>query len=382
MISSSYVSAYIRVMENKKISILFVLAHLNINGGVARVLVNLCNHLDLDKYDISILPLYRVDKELVDLIDSRIKIKKGFGLYFKGFSHLLHLIPKRWLYRFLVREKYDIEIAFQTDIPTLMIAASTNNKAVHVFWMHGYHLWKDSYLTGDAVYCVSKCNADRCRSEMNSSVPVDYCYNLIDDEKIISLSKERIDTAERDCIEFVSVGRFTSEKGYPRLVRILSELHEEGYVFHLTLVGDGPERNMIEQEISRLNMSEHITLVGKQVNPHKYTAKADVFICSSFSEGYSTACTEAAVLGIPIITTDVAGGQEIIEDCDCGILTQKDDDSLKAAIRTVLLSPQIIDEWKIIMASTCMKFKSEARQKKIDIIFENLSKLSDSKNIY
>lgn len=365
-------------MHNKK-SILFVLAHLNINGGVARVLVNLCNHLDLNKYDISILPLYRIDKELVDLIDSRIKIKKGFGLYFKGFSHLLHLIPKRWLYRLLVREKYDIEIAFQTDIPTLMIAASTNKKAVHVFWMHGYHLWRESYLTGDAIYCVSKCNADRCRTEMNSSVPVDYCYNLIDDKIIISLSKERIDTAERGCIEFVSVGRFTSEKGYPRLVRILSELHEEGYIFHLTLVGDGPEREMIEQEIANHNMSECIDLVGKQVNPHKYTANADVYICSSFSEGYSTACTEAAILGIPIITTNVAGGQEIIDDCECGLIAPMNDTSLKDAIRNVLKNPQIIEEWKRTMLITSQKFKLETRLQKINAIFEQFSELSDNR---
>lgn len=366
-------------MENNKKSILFVLAHLNINGGVARVLVNLCNHLDQDKYDISILPLYRVDKELVDLIDSRIKIKKGFGLYFKGFSHLLHLIPKRWLYRFLVREKYDIEIAFQTDIPTLMIASSTNKKAVHVFWMHGYHLWRESYLTGDAIYCVSKCNADRCKTEMNSSVPVDYCYNLLDDEKIISLSKEPLKTKRRNCVEFVSVGRFTSEKGYPRLVRILGELHSDGYEFHLTIVGDGPERGIIEQEISRLNMSECITLVGKQVNPHKYTAHADVFICSSFSEGYSTACAEAAVLGIPIITTDVAGGKEIIGDCECGMLTSIDDNSLKDAIKFALDSPKTIEQWKQIMEKTRAKFSKNSRLIKIKSVFDELAILSDKR---
>jgi len=363
----------------KKKSILFVLAHLNINGGVARVLVNLCNHLDLERYDVTILPLYRVDQELVNLINPQVKIKRGFGCYFKGFSHFLHFLPKVWLYRFLVREHYDIEVAFQTDIPTLMIGASTNKKAVHVFWMHGYHLWRESYLTGDAIYCVSKCNAERCRKEMNSTVPVDYCYNLTDDEKIIALSKETVNVGKHDCIEFVSVGRFTVEKGYPRLVQILSELKSEGFKFHLVIVGDGPEREAIEQVIVETNMSDCISLVGKQLNPHKYTAKADVFICSSFSEGYSTACTEAAVLGVPIITTDVAGGQEIIDDCECGLLTQKDDVSLKAAVRTVLEKPQLIEQWKEAMKTTSRKFKLETRLQKVKSVFEHLSLLSDQK---
>lgn len=363
----------------KKKSILFVLAHLNINGGVARVLVSLCNHLCLDHYDVTILPLYRVDQELVDLINPKVTIRRGFGCYFKGFSHILHLIPKSWLYRLLVRERYDIEVAFQTDIPTLMVGASTNKKAVHAFWMHGYHLWRDSYLTGDAVYCVSKCNAERCREEMNSTVPVDYCYNLTDDEKIIKLSKETVDIGKHDCIEFVSVGRFTTEKGYPRLVRILSELSGEGYKFHLTIVGDGPERETIEQVIAETNMSEHVSLVGKQQNPHKYTAKADVFICSSFNEGYSTACTEAAILGVPIITTDVAGGQEIIGDSECGLLTQKNDASLKEAIKTVLETPQFIEQWKETMKTTSRKFKMEARLQKVKAVFEHLSMLSNQK---
>lgn len=356
-----------------------MLAHLNINGGVARVLVNLCNHLDLDKYDVNILPLYKVDRKIVDLIDSRVKIKKGFGCYFKGFSYLLHWVPKVWLYRLLVREKYEIEVAFQTDIPTLMIAASTNKNAVHVFWMHGYRLWKESYLTGDAVYCVSKCNAERCRKEMSSNVPVDYCYNLIDDKKIIALSKEFVEPVKRDCVQLVSVGRFTSEKGYPRLIRILGELHSEGYDFHFTLVGDGSERKLVEQEIKLAGLSECVSLVGKQVNPHKYTARADIFICSSFSEGYSTACAEAAVLGVPIITTDVPGGQEIIDDCECGIITKKDDVSLKDAIKSVLDNREMIGEWKKTMNFTRKKFGLESRQKRINIIFEHLSKMSDNR---
>lgn len=363
----------------KKKSILFVLAHLNINGGVARVLVNLCNHLDMEHYDVTILPLYRIDRELVDLINPQVKIKHGFGCYFKGFSHLLHLVPKTWLYKLLIRGKYDIEVAFQTDIPTLMIGASTNKKAVHVFWMHGYHLWREAYLTGDAIYCVSKCNAERCRNEMNSTVPVDYCYNLIDDEKIIALSKEDIKAGKRDCVEFVSVGRFTAEKGYPRLVRILSELRNDGYKFHLTIVGDGPEREVIEQAIANTNMSDQISLVGKQLNPHKFTAKSDVFICSSFSEGYSTACAEAAVLGIPIITTDVPGGQEIIDDCGCGILTQKDDASLKEAIKFILENPQTTSEWQKTMSITSENFKLRTRLKKIVSVFKHLSEMSDNK---
>lgn len=93
-------------------------------------------------------------------------------------------------------------------------------------------------------------------------------------------------------------------------------------------------------------LTDVVILLGAKKNPHKYTRMADAFICSSLSEGYSTACTEAAVLGIPIITTDVSGGAEIIEEAECGVLTGIDDESLKNAIRTVLDDPQLLKQRK------------------------------------
>lgn len=361
-------------------SVLFVLAHMNYTGGVARVLTTLCNNLDLEKYDVTILPLYRTDKELLDMLKPGIKVKKGLGFYFKGLNDIMLRLPHSLLYRVFVGGKYDIEVAFQTSVPTKIVGASLNKKAVHIFWMHGYRVWKKEYKSADRVICVSKCNAEKCARDMQGQVNVGYCYNLTDDRKIIEASKEMIDIdIDYNFLQFISVGRLSPEKGYVRLVRILSDLKQEGLKFKLILVGDGPSRDDIIKEIEETQTQDIITLTGAQTNPHKFTSKSDVFICSSFSEGYSTACTEAAILGVPIITTNVPGGKEIIEDAECGLLTEMDDESLKSAIRSVIVNPSIVDEWKATMTRTSEKFRLESRKKSLSSLFDEFTKMSDSK---
>ena len=102
-------------------------------------------------------------------------------------------------------------------------------------------------------------------------------------------------------------------------------------------------------------------------------------MCSSFSEGYSTACAEAAILGIPIITTAVAGAEEIINDAECGLVTGLDDESLKAGLRKILTHQDLITQWREIMKTTCQHFKLPARKKAANDLFDELSKLSDER---
>ena len=215
---------------------------------------------------------------------------------------------------------------------------------------------------------------------MMNRVNVTYCYNITDDSIIAEKAKEPIENKMITHPRLISVGRHSPEKGYPRLINILRELRDEGYGCSLVLVVDGPQHAEIVETVNRLKMGDVVTLVGADPNPHKYTAKSDVFVCSSFSEGYSTACTEAAILGIPIITTSVPGGEEIINDCGCGLITGMDDESLKNAIREVLQEPKLIIEWKRIMNSSREKFKLASRKKAMNDIFSTFAQLSDKKN--
>lgn len=359
--------------------VIFLLNQFKYSNGVARAIIGLCNNLDPEKYDITIVPMYVLDKNLAKELRSDIKVKKAFGFYFKGFSRLANLIPHKILYKWLINGKYDIEVAFQCDIPTKIVGHSLNNKAVQVIWVHTYDPYPIEFGNVDLVVNVSKCNAERCEEEIEGNGNYTFCYNLVDDSIITKASNMAVDYKPIHKPFLVSVARHSPEKGYLRLIKIMKELSDEGYKFSLLLIGDGPEHEKIRQLIDELEMKDYITLVGAQTNPHKYTAKSDVFICSSFSEGYSTACTEAAILGIPIITTSVAGGKEIIEEAECGILTGLDDESLKDAIRKVLQNPKLIDEWKTIAKKTSNYFKLSNRKESANNLFDQLYCLSEER---
>lgn len=368
-------------MEKKKV--VFINNHFQYSDGTVRALINLVNNLDPETFEITIKALYRCDFNLAKELHSNIKLEKCFGFYFQGFNRIVNLISPKYWYKKFIKEKYDIEVAFQCDLPTKMIGASLNNKAVHVEWMHGYGLCEEQYRNADKVVCVSKYNADRCRSEMNNEVNVTYCYNLNDDKIIIQMANEPLvpdlNFSSKKRPLFVTVGRLSPEKGYVRLVNIFKEIRDEGFDFSLVIVGGGDEESAIKTAIKENNMEDVVFMTGKRNNPHNITKQADCFICSSYSEGYSTACTEAAILGIPIISTSVPGGAEIINDCQCGLLTEIDDDSLLNGIRSVLQNPETLNQWKKTLSLTKETFSLKNRVKELNALFDSFYILTQEK---
>lgn len=372
-------------MENKmeKKKIIFIPNHFQYSDGTSRALIGIVNNLDLEKFDITIKPIYKCDFNLKSELKKDIKLEKTFGFYFKGFNKIVKKIPIKFLYKKIINKKYDIEVAFQCDLPTMLVGASLNDKAVHVEWMHCYDLWPKQYKIADKVVCVSKYCEEKTRKEMNGNVNVTTCYNPIDDSRVLTLAQDSTSQEnEYSTVTkplFVTVGRLSPEKGYIRLVKIMKELSDEGFSFSLVIIGGGPEEKRMREEIQNNNMQDKIFMTGAKKNPHNITSQADCFICSSFNEGYSTACTEAAILGIPIITTCVPGGKEIIDDCECGILTELDDESLKNGIREVLVNPSILDKWKETLSITKNKFGLENRKKEMKIIFDEFYQLAEKK---
>ena len=121
-----------------KKKVLFVTNHFRFSNGVATVLRNLIANLDENEYDISLLAIYEFNQEFAAPIMNKIKVIPGYNFYFRGFDKLINLIPPEKIYKKFVKEKYDLEVAFQFGIPTKCIAVSPNpNK---LCWMHTYCL--------------------------------------------------------------------------------------------------------------------------------------------------------------------------------------------------------------------------------------------------
>ena len=172
-------------------------------------------------------------------------------------------------------------------------------------------------------------------------------YNVNDYELISSLSKEEIPfILDHDVINICSVGRLTSQKRFDRLINAMARLKKDGFKLHLYLLGEGEERKELEEQIRRNSLEKEVTLLGFVANPYKYVAKMDLFACSSEKEGYSTAVTEAVALGVPVLTTDCSGMDEVLRNGDFGMIVKNDEDALYEGLKALLDEPRRIARYK------------------------------------
>ena len=350
----------------KKICILF--NHFQIQDGVARTAIGLANELAKNKnVSVTLRPIFKCNKKTMDYLSPDVILKPFFGFYFQGLAKIIDMIPDSLLYSILIREKYDYEIGFCMKLPIKIIAASKNKEAKHYAWMHGYDTGvtlEKCYKKMDKVICVSKCNAEKLYEDTKGSIVAEYCYNLVDDEKVRLMGEEPVEISRKEGITFVGIGRLEYGKGFLRLIECIGRLKNEGYKVNLWLIGDGQQRKELEKRIKELKLQEEVILLGEQKNPHAYTSKADLLVCSSYSEGYSTVCTEAVMLGIPVLTTCVSGGQEIIDDAKAGLLVGMDDEDLYDGMKKILDHPEYIEEWKktLLITRECFSYKKRAEK--------------------
>ena len=99
-------------------------------------------------------------------------------------------------------------------------------------------------------------------------------------------------------------------------------MRSRGVDAELVLVGDGPEREPLEDTIAGLNLGEHVKLLGPL--PAEGTlaeiARSDVLVLASFMEGLPVVLMEAMALGLPVISSRVAGVPELVEHGVEGLL--------------------------------------------------------------
>ena len=86
--------------------------------------------------------------------------------------------------------------------------------------------------------------------------------------------------------------------------------------------------------------------MGYKDNPYKYIKNSDLFVCASIAEGFSTAATEALILGVPVCTVEVSGMREMLgENDEYGIVTENNEDALYEGVKKMLTTPDLLEEY-------------------------------------
>lgn len=150
-------------------------------------------------------------------------------------------------------------------------------------------------------------------------------------------------------VKLLYVGRLAAEKGVPVLLRSLIALKNEGHQFHLTLLGDGPERAALEAEVKAHGLEQMVHFGGfaSQETVRSTLQASDVFVLPSFAEGVPVSLMEAMACGVPVIGTNVGGVTELIEHGVSGLVVAPSDEvALKKAIADYLKNPTLRESVK------------------------------------
>ena len=141
-------------------------------------------------------------------------------------------------------------------------------------------------------------------------------YNCYDFNNILSLShKPSAVTVDSDKINYVTMGRLTTQKGQWHLIRAFSEVVKANKNARLYILGTGEMEEYLEEIITAFNLTDSVYLCGFVDNPYAALAKMDVFVFPSLWEGFGNALLEAMTIGLPCIATDYeSGAREILQN--------------------------------------------------------------------
>lgn len=329
-------------------------------GGAEKVLVNLVNNMDTTKYDITVETMF-FDGVNAQFLKPEIKYFCRKAPLFNGMSHVLKRIPDSVLYKYFIGyAKYDILVAFIHGAPAKVIAGCPDKNVRKYVWIHTNEMekgtvWKfyptmeksvESYSRFDKIIAVSQTVKENFEKYSHLGDKIVVKYNVNDTEKIKKMSDEPF---ERNIETFYisTFGRLSPEKAFDRLIRIGKKLKTEGFKFEIHIFGKGAEEKKLASLISENGVEDTVFLEGFTDNPYRALKKSDLFVCSSLVEGLSTAMSEAVILGVPVITTDVSGAKEVLgENNEYGIVTENDEESLYKAMKLILENRELYNGYK------------------------------------
>ncbi len=370
-----------------KIKVLFFIHDLGV-GGAEKVLVNLVNHMDKSKFDISVTALFGggVNEQF---LESEIHYRSIFSWTFPGNTKLLKLFSPKFLHKLFIREKYDIEVSYLEGPAARIISGCPHKETKLVSWIHieqhtqecaagAFRSYAESckcYERFDKTICVSEFVKQDFMSIYPGLKKVEVLYNTNETDKILALKNESFEGKLFSDNEFklCFIGKIKLQKGIDRIARLHIRLRQAGYPVHFYILGVGPEEKNIEKQIADAGFADSFTFLGYQTNPYKYLSRCDVFVCASHSEGFSTAATEALIVGTPVVTMNVSGMREMLgENNEYGIVVPQDEEALYAAVKDLLDHPEKLSYYKKMASERGKFFSTENTVKAVEEMFTNL----------
>lgn len=341
--------------------ILFGITSLTL-GGAERVLVDLANKL-CNKYDITIFTIYG-NGELEKQLDAKIKLKTLYSKSYlelpilkkKLIAPLNVLLNKKSIYNKKIKEQFDVEIAF-LEGPITRLFSTSNMSTRKIAWIHndisfvfGQGLKsklkkiidKKIYSKYESLVFVSKDNLNKFNlvySDLGEAISKKVIYNYIEKDIILKKALEKQEDFDKSNLNFLTVARLVEQKGIDRLIEVHKNLIKEGHAHKFYVIGDGNQKEKLQELIKKYGIQDSFILLGKKENPYPYIKDADYFCLLSYFEGYGMVIEEAKILEKPIIITDTAA-REAVENYEQATIVENTEKGIYKKLKEIIENKQ------------------------------------------
>ena len=366
-----------------KKKVLFVIESLS-GGGAEKVLTTIVKNIDKTKFDITVLTIVKtgiyveeIEKKctLISMLPEYEKLTNPIAkMKYKVDYKKIYKEDCAKIYKKYVKNVYDVEIAFVEGFATKLVASSWNRNSKKIAWVHvdlirrayadEYFLndkeHKACYKKYDKVICVSKSVLDVYKQKFDLENGM-VCYNPVDSHELIKYKKEY---QIQDKLKICCVGRLEDQKGFDRLIKILGKLRLKNYV--VDIYGTGTMKDELDDMIRKYGLEEYVHLKGFHKNIYEAMSNYYLLISPSRAEGFSLVVAEAMCMGIPVLSTDCAGPNELTDYGKYGILVENSDEALENAIQNIFEKKEALYKYHKLSEERSNIFKIENVMKEVE----------------
>lgn len=245
---------------------------------------------------------------------------------------------------------YDLAVAYLEGAATYYVAdhvhAAKKCAFVHTdYYISGYrrYLDKDCYDKMDKIFVVSEdVKRSVCEMYPEHANKVKTFRNILDVGEI--RRKAELKGGFTDSfkgVRLLTIGRLHYRKAYDAAIETMKLLKERGENVKWYVLGEGAEREKLEQLIEKAGLQKHFILVGAVDNPYPYLKQCDIYVHATRIEGKSIAIEEAQILGKPIVASRTTGAEEQIMNGENGLLVQLNPKEVAASIHDMIHNEQL-----------------------------------------
>lgn len=325
-----------------RIKIAHIITDLDIGGAEIMLFRTLCNASD--KYEHFVISLLSIGS-----VGNMIK-KKGYKIYTLNLKRWNFPISFMKLILILKNERPHIvhNYLFHADILG-RIAATIMRVPIVISSLRNENIGGRlrERILGMTDFCVDKVTAvsqNVAKTHISKGTTrkdkISVIYNGLElsDDRPTDISSLRQNMhIGNDSFILLTIASLEIKKGHIFLLNTVEILKGKGYNIMLIIVGEGRERNRLEEEIINKRLNNEVILTGEKNNISELLSMSNLFILPSIWEGLPNALLEAMAAGLPVIATRVGGVPEVITDNETGLLVEsKDSGALAEAIERMI----------------------------------------------